>query len=181
MSIKPTVQSDVKCEDSSDFKGSINNPVNDNESNSSQKCDDASLQKKERFKCVIAGNAAIASRVSKGRSYDEAKQISLDSFDALRVEDGVQAMVAAQMLTVHKLQQEVMVYANGVEDIRNKQYFVNSAVKLTNCFTQQAALLARLQGNLGQKMTVERVDVHDGGQAVVGNVAGLNRTDKAKK
>lgn len=138
-------------------------------------------EKREKFKNSIAGDASVPSRISENRSYDDAEQVSLDSFDALGVEDGVQAMVAAQMLSIHKLQQEVMIYTNGVENIRSKQYFVNSAVKLTNCFTQQASLLAKLQGRLGQKMTVERINVRDGGQAVVGNINGLNQGDGVKK
>lgn len=57
----------------------------------------------------------------------------------------------------------------------------NSAVKLANCFTQQAALLAKLQGVGGQKIVVEHVEVHQCGQAVVGNINGVTPTDKEKK
>lgn len=37
---------------------------------------------------------------------------------------------------------------------------------------QQATLLAKLQGGIGQKIIVEHVDVHQGGQAIVGNIQG---------
>jgi hypothetical protein len=40
-------------------------------------------------------------------------------------------------------------------------------------FTEQLGAMARLQGTAGQqKMTVEHVHVHAGGQAIVGPVAG---------
>lgn len=54
----------------------------------------------------------------------------------------------------------------------NLKYYTNTAIKLANTFSQQANLLHKLQGNSNQKMTVERVHVHDGGQAIVGNVQG---------
>ncbi|KTD31197.1 hypothetical protein Lmor_2804 [Legionella moravica] len=48
----------------------------------------------------------------------------------------------------------------------------NAIVKLANCFVQQTNILAKLQGVGGQKIIVERVDVHQGGQAIVGNIQG---------
>jgi hypothetical protein len=49
---------------------------------------------------------------------------------------------------------------------------MNTAIKLSNTFVQQAALLAKLQGGGAQKIVVERVDVHQGGQAIVGSIQG---------
>lgn len=45
---------------------------------------------------------------------------------------------------------------------------------------QQANLLAKLQGLGSQKITVERIEVHQGGQAIVGNIQG-GRSNKEKK
>ena len=70
--------------------------------------------------------------------------------------------------------------ANSSGLIDSKQYYTNSASKLTNCFTQQAALLAKLQGVGGQKIVVEHVAVHQGGQAVVGTINGVTPTHKEK-
>ena len=50
----------------------------------------------------------------------------------------------------------------------------------SNTFIQQANLLAKLQGGIGQKIIVERVDVSHGGQAVIGTVNGGVPADKAK-
>lgn len=65
-----------------------------------------------------------------------------------------------------------MIYANATDELELKKYYTNAAIKLANCFTQQANILAKLQGIGGQKIIVERVDVHQGGQAVVGNIQG---------
>lgn len=100
-------------------------------------------------------------------------EIALSSLNAT---DGLQQMLVAQMISIHRLQQMSMANANGSDHLENKQYFTNSAIKLANCFTQQANLLARLQGHGIQKIVVERVDVHQGGQAVVGNINSGTRT-----
>lgn len=47
---------------------------------------------------------------------------------------------------------------------------VNRASKLMRTFTAQLEAMQRLRGTNQQKMTVEHVHVHEGGQAIVGNV-----------
>ena len=47
---------------------------------------------------------------------------------------------------------------------------INRATKLQRTFLQQIEALQKLRGKGQQKMTVEHVHVHEGGQAVVGNV-----------
>ena len=118
--------------------------------------------------------AALASNNFRDDNFnlDGAKQMSVEGLTALGATNGLQAMLAAQMLSIHQLQQKSMTYANAFDDFRMKQYYTNSAIKLTNCFVQQASMLAKLQGVGGQKITVERVDVHHGGQAIVGNIQG---------
>jgi hypothetical protein len=101
---------------------------------------------------------------------NKATQISENSLAALDAKDGLQSMLAAQILSIHKLQQKSMAYAHAADDFELKKYFTNTAIKLANCFVQQANMLAKLQGIAGQKIIVERVDVHQGGQAIVGNI-----------
>lgn len=112
---------------------------------------------------------------------DDEMKISRNHLEALSPTQGLQEMLAAQMLSIHRLQQVSMAMANGSDRIENQQYFTNAAVKLANCFTQQANLFARLQGQGGQKITIERVDVHNGGQAVVGSTIGVPPTHGSKK
>lgn len=82
-------------------------------------------------------------------------------------------MLATQLLSIHRLQQESMAFANACDSMYSKQYYTNAAIKLSNCFAQQALLLAKLQGVGSQKIIVERVDVHQGGHAIVGSIQGI--------
>ncbi|KTD01971.1 hypothetical protein [Legionella feeleii] len=129
---------------------------------------------KQRFKNrVIRKNAISTSNVmSDTFNINEAKKESHEALTALNVTTSLQSMLVAQMLSVHELQQRTIAFAHGSSHADIKKYYINSAVKLANCFVQQANLLAKLQGIAGQKIIVERVDVHQGGQAIVGTIQG---------
>ncbi|KTD00550.1 hypothetical protein OQJ19_07435 [Fluoribacter gormanii] len=71
---------------------------------------------------------------------------------AMSFDDGLQAMLVAQMLSIHELQQRTMAYANACDDLELKKYCTSTTVKLANCFVQQANILAKLQGVGGQKI-----------------------------
>lgn len=130
-------------------------------------------EQKEKFISHLTHDAALASNNFRDNHFDltEAKHRSREALCVLGATEGLQAMLAAQLLSIHQLQQKTMLYANAIDDFKLKQYYTNSAVKLSNCFVQQANMLAKLQG-IGQKITIERVDVHSGGQAIVGAVQG---------
>lgn len=94
-----------------------------------------------------------------------------NKLSAVTTGDGLEAMISAQMVALHDLQ----LHAAGVA----KQYahhekvmssYVNMTTKLSNAFLQQAQLLSKLQGKGQQKVTVEHVNVHSGGQAIVGHI-----------
>ncbi|BCA93792.1 hypothetical protein TUM19329_01530 [Legionella antarctica] len=128
-----------------------------------------------QFKQEIIHNSVLATNNFKAEHFDlkEATKTNQEGLEALNAKDGLQSMLAAQMLSVHKLQQRAMTYANNCNNQpKIEQYYTNAAIKLTNCFVQQANMLAKLQGIGGQKITVERVEVHQGGQAIVGNIQG---------
>lgn len=128
----------------------------------------------EKFKRHIIQRNAIATSDIRSEHFDikDDQQKINNALIAMGAEGGLQSMLAAQMLSIHELQQRAMTYANGIDHLELKQYYTNAAIKLANCFTQQANTLAKLQGVGGQKITVERVDVHQGGQAIVGHVQG---------
>lgn len=128
----------------------------------------------ESFHQHLIHIAAIASNDIRSDNFDinAAKEVSNNALIALNAQSTLQAMLAAQMLSIHELQQTTMACASGCNHFELKKYYTNSAIKLSNCFVQQANVLAKLQGVGGQKIIVERVDVHQGGQAIVGNVQG---------
>lgn len=133
---------------------------------------DKSKEAKEKFnRHIIQKNAETISDIT-AHNFDinKATQISRNALIALDAKDSLQSMLAAQILSIHTLQQKSMAYAHAADDFELKKYFTNATIKLANCFTQQASILAKLQGVGGQKIIVERVDVHQGGQAIVGNI-----------
>ena len=128
--------------------------------------------RKEFISGIVHSNAIATSNDYKNDDFDldRAKNKSEMSLSALDVEGGLQAMLASQMLAINKLQHTCMTVANNLTHSEASRYYTNTAIKLANTFVQQAALLAKLQGGSGQKIVVERVDISNGGQAVIGNI-----------
>ncbi|HAT2138619.1 TPA: hypothetical protein I8027_001028 [Legionella pneumophila] len=135
-------------------------------------CSIANNENESGFKRQLIHDNALANNSYTDESFDldREKKSSKEAMTELNASNGLQSMLTAQMLSIHKMQQKSMCYAQNINNQRLEKYYVNSAIKLANCFVQQANLLAKLQGMGGQKIIVERVDVHEGGQAIVGNV-----------
>ena len=84
----------------------------------------------------------------------------------------IQGMIAAQILAVHNLTMEcarrVMTKNQSLPQI---QVYLKATASLSRTCAELVAALGRLQGTSQQKVTVEHVHVHAGGQAIVGSVA----------
>ncbi len=137
---------------------------------SQSKLDKEKNHYRENFKNKVLRHNALA--CSNRDELINALAESENDMKALNAQTSLQEMLIAQMTSIHLLQQKTITLANRTGIFDTKQYLVNSSIKLANCFTQQAALLAKLQGISGQKITVEYVEVHNGGQAIVGNIQG---------
>jgi hypothetical protein len=150
--------------------------ITNTSSNSEQTVEKMAETKKAFKRKVILYNAIACS--DNGENFDRAKAFSesQNDIEALSPQDGLQEMLIAQMTSIHLLQQKTIALANRSGLMDTKQYLTNSAIKLANCFTQQAVLLAKLQGTGGQKIIVEHVEVHQGGQAVVANIQGATQS-----
>jgi len=114
-------------------------------------------------------NTAIAQTKESGDLFE-----SLDANN-----DALQSMLAAQIISVHNLQQETYMLAKRHIKSPSFSYYINTVTKLSNVFIQQASTLQKLQGKNHQKVRVEHVNVHNGGQAIVGNIE--THTGGAKK
>ena len=88
-------------------------------------------------------------------------------------ETGVEAMLAVQMLGVHEAATAFLQRAQPDKDTGDEAGAnVQRAVRLMRLFNEQLAALAKLKGTTSQqKVTVEHVHVHEGGQAIVGAVS----------
>jgi hypothetical protein len=85
--------------------------------------------------------------------------------------DETEGMLAAQMVATHFAAMGVLRRLKGSETIPQQDSNGSLAVKLLRTFTMQVETLQRYRGKGQQKVTVEHVHVHSGGQAIVGAVS----------
>lgn len=89
----------------------------------------------------------------------------------IKPKDEIEAMLAAQMIGVHNMAMDFMRRAIIPEQtFDGLNLCMEVATKMLRTFTAQVEALNRYRGKGQQKMTVEHVHVHEGGQAIVGNV-----------
>lgn len=84
--------------------------------------------------------------------------------------DEIEGMLAAQMVATHIASIKALRRLKNSETVPQQDSNGNLAIKLMRTFTAQMEALNRYRGKGQQKMTVEHVHVHAGGQAIVGNV-----------
>lgn len=122
------------------------------------------------MKSMIKNNAKATHILDEKFDQTQAEIISERGMMALNIDGGLQTMLGSQMLAINKLQHSCVLMANNLPYSEEKKYYLNSAIKLSNAFAQQAQLLAKLQGGVGQKILVERIDISNGGKAIIGNI-----------
>lgn len=110
---------------------------------------------------------ALPKRLSK----DDAGNYVLAMLQDINPQDGLEAMLAAQMIATHSLSLEMCKRASladqtsqGVNDN------INRITKLQRTFVQQMEALQKKRRK-GQVIQVQHVNVESGGQAVVGNIS----------
>ena len=102
------------------------------------------------------------------------KQISstLVAMMGIAPRDEIEGMLAAQMVAVHNAAMECLRRAMiSGQSFEGRDQNLKHAAKFTRTFTAQMEALNRYRGKGQQKMTVEHVHVHQGGQAIVGPVS----------
>ncbi|WP_245286136.1 hypothetical protein [Bradyrhizobium sp. WSM1417] len=110
-------------------------------------------------------------------SNPEAAQNQLDGVISAMIcispKDEFEGMLAAQMIGSHNAAMECYRRAMFPEQsFAGRQEALNQANKLSRTYAALLEALNRHRGKGQQKVTVEHVHVHSGGQAIVGNVAG---------
>lgn len=96
---------------------------------------------------------------------------AIDLFESIKPADGIEAMLAAQMVGTHHAVLECLRRAMlGNQTFEGRNAALSHAQRLMSLYTQQLGALDKHRGKGQQKITVERVEVAAGGQAIVGNV-----------
>lgn len=88
----------------------------------------------------------------------------------IRPRDEVEAMLAAQMGAIHQATMTAAYNLRVSDNLFQVEAMDRALNKLARTYALQMEALARYRGKGEQKMTVEHVHVHSGGQAIVGNV-----------
>jgi hypothetical protein len=83
--------------------------------------------------------------------------------------DQIEAMLAVQMVATHCAATRALRRLKGSDTVPQQDSNGNLAVKLLRTFAAQTEALQRCRGKGQQKVTVEHVHVHTGGQAIVGS------------
>ena len=85
--------------------------------------------------------------------------------------DGIEGMLATQMAAVHIAAMRHSRSMAGSDTLQQLEVHERILNKLTRTFTAQMEALRKHRNGGKQTVTVQHVNVEDGGQAIVGNVA----------
>lgn len=113
----------------------------------------------------------ISRVISKGKEFDEKEMNAAFAFiNEIKARDTIEAMLAIQMLGTHLKSVHCLEKANLVnQTYEGETENINRATKLTRTFMAQMEALKKYRNKDGQKITVEHINVNDGGKAVIGS------------
>jgi hypothetical protein len=89
---------------------------------------------------------------------------------AIEPRDGLEAMMATQMVAIHHATLKAARQLQGSDNIPQQDSNSNMLNKLARTFAGQIEALKRYRSKGEQKVIVEHVTVNEGGQAIVGSV-----------
>ena len=129
---------------------------------------------------TASGNANVSSGLlsqtaklgSQGMKIDaEATDFALGFADAMKPQDAAELLLLSQMAATHQAVMMLARQLNHVETIPQKDCAEKALNKTARTFAAQMETLNRYRSKGTQVVRVERVNVENGGQAIVGNVA----------
>jgi hypothetical protein len=89
---------------------------------------------------------------------------------SIKPRDSVEAMLVAQMVSVHVMAMRCAYHLANAEDIARQDSAGRALGRLARTFPAQIEALNRYRNNGEPAITVQNVSVGDGGKAIVGNV-----------
>jgi hypothetical protein len=99
------------------------------------------------------------------------RHAALEALIGIAPRDEIEGMLAAQLVACHNASMECFRRAMiGEQTFEGRHENLSQANKLSRTYAVLLDALSRHRGKGAQKVTVEHVHVHKGGQAIVGNV-----------
>ena len=102
----------------------------------------------------------------------------------IKPRDSIEAMLVAQMVSVHVMTMRCAYQLANAEDIARQDSAARALGRLARTFPAQMEALHRYRNNGEPAITVQNVSIQDGGNAIVGNVtqhAGVILADKGRR
>ena len=88
----------------------------------------------------------------------------------IKPRDQLESMLAVQMAAIHDATLEMAARLKRIDTLPQHDSAERSLNKLARTFASQLEALKRYRSKGNQRIVVERVNVSEGGQAIVGNV-----------
>jgi hypothetical protein len=118
-----------------------------------------------------------ASRMPSGGTSETSVNAVLAFIEAAEPRNEIEAALAIQMACTHAVTMAVLSRAGGAYGgDRHVAIMASAGARLLNAFTAQIETMRRLRSGGTQIIRIERVEVSDGGQAVIGNVKATSPT-----
>jgi hypothetical protein len=129
--------------------------------------------KSDRWNNTLANQAAQALWVKNSDAEERDRQLSatVAALVGIGPRDELEGMMAAQLIAAHNASMECYRRAMiGEQTFEGRRENLNQANRLSRTWATVLEALNRHRGKGQQKVTVEHVHVHAGGQAVVGTI-----------
>ncbi len=112
----------------------------------------------------------------------EPVQAAADIMLEIKPESLMEALLATQTVGVHHAALSCLLRtALPVKSVEDVDVYARVATRLMRLSMEQMEAMARLKGKTGrQKVTVEQVHVHEGGQAIVGTVSTAPKAERER-
>ncbi|PWU16007.1 MAG: hypothetical protein C5B45_01470 [Chlamydiae bacterium] len=117
------------------------------------------------------GNAIVSAKTDR-RSSKRATQLNAvaQSMQHLAHKMNYEGQLIAQLVVLHEQAMDWLGHAQRTERVDFANIYLNGASKLLPCHHETLEALLKYRRKREQRVHVEHVYVHDGGQAIVGNV-----------
>jgi hypothetical protein len=127
--------------------------------------------KSDRWNNTLANQALSSLWFSSPEDRDKQLSATVAALIGIAPKDELEGMLAAQLLASHNASMECYRRAMiGEQTFEGRRESLSQANKLSRTYTTLLEALNRHRGKGQQKVTVEHVHVHPGGQAIVGAV-----------
>jgi hypothetical protein len=115
---------------------------------------------------------SLSAKNSDAETRDKQLDATIAALQGIAPRDELEGMMAAQLIAAHEAAMECYRRAmNGEQSLEGRRENLTQANKLSRTYAALLEALNRHRGKGQQKVTVEHVHVHAGGQAVVGMVS----------